>query len=154
MIGRFAMLGIAALLLQLPGCKSQDFSMVRADDCTAKGNLKDCTLKVQVDEDMVKKTCTVKVAPDEIEFPIEGRKKAKFITWEIVGSPGYVFPDNGIVIEKNLPPDFDKPKNFGDKFRWRNKHELDKEKVYYYSILVEKSDGSISCWQDPRISNR
>lgn len=144
----------AGVLLLLAGCASHEAFMPRtADACKPTGNDRDCSLKVTVREDAARRECTVAVSLEEIEFP--RGVQDKFIYWEIDGPSGYVFPDNGIAIDRNFPPDFDKPKvmDRGRTFRWRNRHKQPDPKVYYYGIVVENADGSITCFQDPRINN-
>jgi hypothetical protein len=153
---RFDVTLVAALAIQVAACTGAGTGLMpaRADDCKATGNDKDCTLKVIVKESQG--ACTVDVNLEEIEFPQSERNKIKFIFWEIDGPKGYVFPDNGIVIEKNYPIDFDKPKvkDQGRTYQWRNLHKQAAPKVYYYAINVENGDGSITCYKDPRINNR
>lgn len=146
---------IAAALSQLVGCVSSEVAPTRAADCKPTGNDKDCTVKVIVSESTGR--CTVTVDPSLIEIAFPRGVQNKFIHWEISGPAGYVFPDNGIAIDGNMPPDFDKPKVFdhGRKFQWRNLHKRPDPTVYYYSVVVEKSDGSVPpCFQDPKINNQ
>jgi hypothetical protein len=154
MLDRTGILAAGVLLLQLAGCATHEFATTGADACKPTGNDKDCSLEVTVREDTARRECTVAVNLDEIAFP--RGVQDKFIYWKIVGPAGYVFPDNGIAIDRNFPPDFDKPKvlDRGRTFRWRNRHQLADPKVYYYGIVVENADGSITCYQDPRINNQ
>jgi hypothetical protein len=154
MLRRLGILSAGVLLLQLAGCASHEFAPTRADACKPTGNDKDCALEVVVREDTAKGECSVAVNLQEIEFP--RGVQDKFIYWKLVGPAGYVFPDNGIAIDRNFPPDFDKPKvmDGGRTFRWRNRHKQPDPKVYYYGIVVENTDASITCFQDPRINNR
>lgn len=155
MLHKLGLVSATAVLVSVLGCSStRDFTAAHLPACQPKGNDRDCSVKVIVEATST--ACTVRVEPslDEIEFPRGQRDK--FIFWQISGPSGYSFTEDGIAIEKNVPRDFDQPKvmDHGRTFRWKNLHRQPEPKVYYYAVTVTNADGSITCWQDPKINNR
>jgi hypothetical protein len=92
--------------------------------------------------------CTISADPPDLEI-LSHRVE---IHWDIV-SPGYTFPEDGIVIRDDQKNEFTDPRRAEQnrKFIWNDKNSF--EKTYKYSIKV--MNGAAACAPlDPGIINR
>jgi hypothetical protein len=77
------------------------------------------------------------------------------IRWTI-STPGYDFAKKDGVKFKtgDWPREFDLPEGNKNKYKWRDRNNLDTgERSYDYSVTVVKSDGSACATKDPTIVN-
>jgi len=78
------------------------------------------------------------------------------IRWTIA-TPGYDFAKKDGVKFKgsDWPREFDLPEGNRNRYKWRDRNNLDtgKERAYDYSVTVVKSDGSACATKDPTVIN-
>jgi hypothetical protein len=147
-----ALLSAFTFAFAATGCAMQ---LPMAAGGPGKDPTKTCDEKSKCDVSITVASCTPAgiILEHEVLGVAQGSRDVD-IRWTI-DTPDYYFAKDGIKFKTgDWPKEFDQPEGNRNKYKWRDRNNLDTGKRSYdYSVTIVKSDGSACATKDPTVVN-